>query len=401
MGSAPKTCAYALGHLNQQFKENRISPCFRSTAKIGDHSSSLMSLAMNSQEAREHRMMLMSGQWPEGCASCRDFEEAGIRSTRLHGLSDETFDVQRLLDGYDHGTGAISPTNMTSIEIRFGNECNLQCRHCDHVHSSKWEAALRRRPEVASMLGMDHRSLPQSKPPGYYDDIIENIVPHLHTIMFSGGETLYQRQHYEFLDRIPERHAERIYLTYVTNGTVTGRDRYNVFDLWSKFRQVNVIVSTDGSGRLFEYFRHGSSWDAVASNIRAFRQAGVRVTAEITTSVFQILDMPRICEDIYEVGVDQMSSSLVQWPAELCVRLIPDHMKHRIASEWDGYIASISDQRKRRMVRSAGDMVVGYMKAENNTGKTWDDFKAYAAVLDDLLETDFSRSCPDLAAYLA
>lgn len=401
METASKICAYALGHLNQQFKENRLSPCFRCTSKIGDHSSSLMSHAMNSPEARAHRIMLMSGQWPAGCASCRDFEEAGIRSTRLHGLSDETFDVPRLLSGYDPVTGAISPSNMTSIEIRFGNECNLQCRHCDHVHSSKWEAAFRRRPDVAARLGMDYASTPQAKPPGYYDDIIENIVPNLHTIMFSGGETLYQKQHYEFLDRIPEEHARRIYLTYVTNGTVTGMGRYDVFELWGKFRQVNAIVSTDGTGRLFEYFRHGSSWDTVASNIRAFRQAGVRVTAEITTSVFQILDMPRICEDIYEVGVDQMSSSLVQWPAELCVRLVPDDIKSRIAGEWDGYVASIGDARKRKMVRSAGDMVVGYMKAGNNTGKTWDDFKAYAAVLDDLLETDFRQACPDLAAYLA
>jgi len=404
MEKEPKTCAFALGHLNQQFRHNRISPCFRTVAKIGDHSRQLMSEVVNSPEAREHRRTLMSGNWPDGCISCKDFEEAGIRSTRLHGLSDESFDVPKLLRGYDPDTGAITMDNLTSIEIRFGNECNLQCRHCDHLHSSKWAATVKARPDMLDRLDLRYSSIPQDKPPGYYEDIIENIVPHISVIMFSGGETLYQKQHYIFLDNIPEEHARKIRLLYVTNGTVTGTDKYNAFDLWKKFNAVNVIVSTDGSGRLFEYFRHGANWDTVVSNMRAMKaieKPRVTMTAEVTTSVLQIMDLPRICDDIYDIGVDYMSSSLVQSPGQLNVRIIPDHLKARITADWQAYLSSVTDAKKLKMVRSVGDMVIGYMNAPNNTKYVWKDFWEHLAAQDELFGNSLESACPDIARYMS
>lgn len=400
MDKEPKICAYALGHLNQQFRFNRIAPCFRCVSKIGDHRTGLMSHAINSDEARQHRLTLMSGEWPDGCASCRDFEDAGTRSTRLHGLEEEVFDVSKLLRGYDPVTGSIEATNLTSIELRFGNECNLQCRHCDHVHSSKWEAERSRNPELMEMLGLTYRTFDQPKPDGYYDDIIENIVPHVREIMFSGGETLYQKQHYDFIERIPDEHAKGIRLLYVTNGTVVGSGKRNVLDMWQRFKEVNVIVSTDGTRELFEYFRHGASWRTVAENMRSFKRAGVYLTAEVTTSIFQILDLPRICDDLHELGVDRMSSSLVQSPAELNVRLIPQQIKDLVLAEWHGYKMSIRDPRKRSMVSNVGDMAVDYMMAENNTGRSWDDFRRYAGILDDILGTSVMRDCPTMARYL-
>lgn len=404
MDKEPKVCAYALGHLNQQFKDNRISPCFRTVAKVGDHRRELMSQVVNGEALREHRKLLMSGEWPDGCVSCKDFEEAGVRSTRLHGLSDETFDVARLIAGYDEQSGEIDMSNLTSIELRFGIECNLQCRHCDHNHSSKWAATVRDDPDLAKKLYMTHPWTTQEKPDGYYEDIIENVVPHISMIMFSGGETLYQKQHYMFLEMIPKEHARKIRLLYVTNGTITGIDKWTVFDLWQKFKGVNVIVSTDGSGSLFEYFRHGASWDAVVENMRAMRaipRPKVIVTAEVTTSILQIMDLPRICDDIYDIGVDHMSSSLVQSPQALNVRIMPDRLKAKINADWNAYTSSITDQRKLRMVRSVGDMVLGYMNADNNTDAVWQDFENLIGIQDEYLGVRLADKCPHIVQYMS
>ena len=234
----PKVCAFALGHLNHQGVHNKISACFRCAATLGRYDQQLMSDVVNGQAAREHRMKLMSGEWPKGCRSCQEFEEQGVSSTRKSGLY--KYDVNELLKDYDPTTGAIK--HARSIELRFGNECNLTCRHCGPSFSSRWEAIERMDQTITQKgLGRDREPHTYITTPGYHKDILENMVPHLNEIMFSGGETLYQKEHYEFIDAIPPEHAAHISLFYVTNGTVTKLKNYDAIEMWKKFKKIKLL----------------------------------------------------------------------------------------------------------------------------------------------------------------
>lgn len=119
----PKICAYALGHLNHQLQQDRVSSCFRCVAKLGDHKQQLMSEIVNSQEARTHRQTLMNGEWPEGCGSCRDFEANGLISTRLEGLQHPEFGLN--LSDYDHSTGEISHLKPSKLDLVTNATCHV------------------------------------------------------------------------------------------------------------------------------------------------------------------------------------------------------------------------------------------------------------------------------------
>jgi hypothetical protein len=58
--------------------------------------------------------------------------------------------------------------------------------------------------------------------------------------------------------------------------------------MWKKFKKVVVIVSTDGVGDRYEYFRTGAKWATVEKNMRLFKEAGYWVGTEITCSVYQM-----------------------------------------------------------------------------------------------------------------
>lgn len=404
----PKICAYALGHLNHQLQQDTVSSCFRCVAKLGDHKTQLMSEIANSQEARYHRKTLMSGQWPDGCTSCKDFESNGLISTRLEGLQHPEFGLN--LDHYDPETGAIS--HLKSIEIRFGNECNLSCRHCSPVSSSRWDAILNRNPNLweslmwQSKIPVNNQRLRQE----YIDDILTNLVPNLMHIAFSGGETLYQQQHYEFISAIPEEHASHIQLLYVTNGTITEYKKYNIFDLWKKFKKVVVVVSTDGVLERFNYFRQGANWNTVEKNIRAFRAAGYDVYTEITCSAYQLFYLSETIDYIYDnkLSVD-MSSAIVQSPLLINPRVIPTDIKQQIVERWENYLSSINDPVKYARAKAVGGYPINYMLGDiTNSGygkpllgyPTWQDFANSVYLEDKLFNKNVAVSMPLLAQCL-
>lgn len=398
----PKYCPFAMGHLNHQLLHNRVSACFRCSESLGDYRLQTMSEIMNSPLARAHRKKLMSGEWPDGCGSCKDYESQGQPSTRQHGFVHA--DHEKMLQEYNTKTGAIS--RLRSIELRFGNECNLTCRHCNTVHSSKWEALVKREQNLLPRL---HRQVEEKggRPKeGYFEDVLVNIVPGLHEIMFAGGETLYQKAHYKFIDAIPVEHAAHIELLYVTNGTLRSLSGWDLTAIWRRFKNVNIIVSTDGVGERYEYFRVGARWPHVEENIRYWRDHGFVLTTEITCSVYQMFYLIETLEYLYESRLaNSISSSLVQYPPVLNPRIIPKQIKKEIKHEWDQYLLEMKDLEKLKIFQKTGQHLIDYMMHDeldiynlpNGHWPTWKDFEQQAYVMDELFKTDIKKAFPRIA----
>ena len=405
----PKVCAYALGHLNHQNDNNRVSACYRCVAELGNHKTQVLSEIMNSAAAKEHRLTLMRGEWPEGCGSCKDFEDHGLVSTRLQHINNPNLGLD--LDHYNSETGEIK--YVKSIELRFGNECNLTCRHCSPTYSSRWDALVKQDSALwESALGRPAQNIPNNKlNPAYLQDILDNLVPTLQHIMISGGEPLYQKAHYKFLSSIPDEHAAHISLLYVTNGTATSHGRYNVLELWKKFKKVTVFISTDGVGDLFNYFRVGADWTEVETNIKHFKDAGHNVMATITCSVYQMFHLTEILDYLYDNDiVGHIISSIVQFPPMLNPRIIPDPVKAQLLQKWTAYLDSIDDPKKLEAVKYAGSNTIEYMMGsiEQNGYEfgtehipTWTDFSKSVATTDQLFNTNINDVSPELAKLLS
>lgn len=401
----PKNCVYALGHLNQQAVNNKISACFRCIAKLGDYQTDKLSEVMNNQAAREHRMTLQSGEWPEGCSSCKDYEDQGVRSTRLGGLT--RYDVNEFLKDYNRETGEIK--NLKFIEIRFGNECNLACLHCNPEHSSRWEAIFRNEnnDKLLSRLHRDRGMMGFKFADGYFEDILENIVPGLMEIMFSGGETLYQKKHYEFINSIPEKYAKNITLYYITNGTIRSLYKYDLLSIWKKFKEIKISVSTDGVGEQLEYFRNGARWKDIEKNIKYWKKNGISVYSDFTISAYQMFYLVETIDYLYDNQLgDYITPFMVQYPPVINARIIPNSIKQKIENEFQEYLQTIKDPVKLKHVKRIGNYAIDYMKGDNKIVyrgskkeelPTWKDFEEQALAIDEIFKTDIKKSFPKIA----
>lgn len=219
--------------------------------------------AYNSIEMRELRAEFLGGKCPAGCSRCFDDESLGKVSKRMR----DNFvyrDVVDKIDWYKE-----TDKHISSLDIKLGNTCNLKCRICSPISSSKWNAEVVNNPTLQPFY-----YVPPTKPNWVEDpdsvfwSSIKELKNELKHIDFAGGEPLLIKSHYQLLKYLVEQNvSENIALHYNTNGTVFDND---LVKLWDKFKHVTLTFSIDNVNEKFEYERYGASWSEVDSNINRY-----------------------------------------------------------------------------------------------------------------------------------
>ena len=144
-------CSLPFTHLNLKQK-GKISACWRFPDKIGDYSFDTLKETWNGEKLKDVRRALLNGERHSGCRSCWDMEDSGIESTRQQHQTDNLYiDEQQVRDVIDDEYN-MPLDNLSLIEIRFDNICNLACRHCSSDYSSKWDATVRRNPALKEKM---------------------------------------------------------------------------------------------------------------------------------------------------------------------------------------------------------------------------------------------------------
>ena len=249
-----------------------------------------------SESMRDLRQQFRQGKKPSGCNKCWVEESQGKKSDRLlynWTMRNKFYDMDYEIENVE---------NITSLDLKLGNLCNLSCRICSPELSSSWA--------VEDLKGVVD-STEKSKHPSYISlsesrwtetqksfwDEFDRFLPHLTYCQFAGGEPLMIPQHFEVLKKaVVQGHAKNISLRYNTNGTQCPEF---VFDLWKEFKSVNLDISIDDINERFEYQRNGANWATVVKNIQRFNQDKPHnFVTQVTTSVsiMNVLYLPEICK---------------------------------------------------------------------------------------------------------
>lgn len=344
----------------------------------------------NSKHMRELRVAMLNGEEPEVCSVCWDKEAGGDKfSKRLGELSmfKDKIDVDRLIELTDQD-GRVDD-ELVSYDLRLGNLCNLKCVMCNAHSSSKWL-------EDKEILGkyentgFSEHSLSHLKWPTtdeLWNYIYENYS-NIRLMHFAGGEPLLHKKHYELLKFLVETgQSKHIFLKYNSNITVISDQTY---ELWSKFKRVDVWASIDGVGELNDYIRYPSKWVEILNSLNCLDQTPDNVNIRINTTI-SALNVEYVPE-LYNFIVDQnykkigkghwytgthVSPDLVYEPTHLSIKILPTEIKERITSKLQSHIESVSnDQYKSQL-----SYVIGFMNSEDLYEQQYGNFLNY---IDDL-----------------
>jgi len=390
--------------------ELKISSLFTDPAPWDDriiHGATIQEI-FNSEYMQNIRHQLLTNKKPTSCNRCWVLEDNAQDSPRY-----ETFAKNADIIGLPAENDTINDTliqnpQVRSLDLKFGNECNLTCLMCNAGNSNQWNLLNKK---CASYLGTDTMRSPKLNlspivfseySPVLFEEI-KSLVPQLQEIQCTGGEPFISKKFITLLEYIIETgHAHHITLEITTNGTKFVTD---VMELLVHFRYVRFIVSIDGSGLAYDYVRPPFTYKKLLERchvLSEYIESG-RINATVNIAslcmVYNLFSFPELVADMHNIFstvdisimpfLNNTEHLSIKWlPPELLTMALEFYMSNNTIQ--DGYFAS-------RYRRNMGDGSWLKMLATHSTDNFSNDkrqtynieLKRYTLLMDKVLNRDY------------
>jgi hypothetical protein len=132
------------------------------------------------------------------------------------------------------------------IQFKLSNKCQLTCAHCGPELSSGWAKLMNIKPHVVEAFKLTDEFLQE----------LSELLPTLSVIKFTGGEPFLDPTHWKILEYLQNFDRSNCEIHYITNGITPYRP-----ELWKGWKSIKLVVSADGIGESYNWFRRGSEWD--------------------------------------------------------------------------------------------------------------------------------------------
>jgi len=292
---------------------------------LGTHKDSLLDV-WNGEEYKKVRRDFLKGQIPNECieacykkqsqGAISNREQVNSRFAKYAYLQDETL---------EDGTIDNKPSYL---DIRFGNLCNFKCRICGPASSTSWYRDWHDNSYKKTIDYFSDNEL-------FWKDIPE-IIPYLEDVYFAGGEPFIQDGHYKLLNKlIDSGFSKKISLQYNTNLSYSKYKNYDLSELWSNFKDVQLWPSIEGWGKQAEYSRKGLDFSTFENNFKIFRKHINSISCVV--SIYTIASMPNLIIWCKKNKVDYFGNILIL-PDFQTVTTLPKESKLMIIDMYKKFI---------------------------------------------------------------
>jgi MoaA/NifB/PqqE/SkfB family radical SAM enzyme len=398
---APKTFCALPFHQMTVMNDGKVRLCCRSELNLTSEGRELslhdatLGQIWNSDYLRSVRRRMLSGLDVEDCRQCYAAEAGGATSLRqvmntcfawrLDAEGDEAL-LNRTEESLDSGGNMPFPS---ALHLWLGNHCNLECRMCSPMFSSRIAAD----PVHAAWFSGQNGASAY----GWQEAVLEEILQHaksVQLIQFSGGEPFIHRTFRDILRKLVEsRDAAHIELYITTNGmTHTGE----LSSLLAQFASVELGISVDGLGALQEYIRFPSKWDALQRNIFSFQKDKIPISIRPTVqayNAFGLLDLARWCDTN---GIRFVLDNILWAPEFLSLDMLPDVVILETLRDWERYLGTECREDNRWHVRTVISALRRPRVAPGKLGVLQNQFLRFTNELDESRGQSFVAACPEL-----
>ena len=214
-----------------------------------------------------HRQQFLEGKKPDTCSVCWNLEKDNIQSPRQVACNEYK----------DINVDTVSLP--TSLELRFGNHCNLQCNSCWSLSSDK--IAKERSdlidqgqlPDWLNRVWQGEKALVKNADFEWYkkDEFkktFKKLAPTLKKIYLTGGEPTLIDENIEILQTLLDAGNKHCYIALTTNLTHWNEEFYRRLNY---FHNAEIQISIDGIGEKNSYIRYPSNWNHIENNLQRLR----------------------------------------------------------------------------------------------------------------------------------
>jgi radical SAM protein with 4Fe4S-binding SPASM domain len=349
--------------------DGRAYPCClgEDAHHIGNLKQTSMAEIWNDEPMREMRRNMLADQPSKQCTRCYEQESMGFSSMRNNSnkhFGQHIAEVDATLPDGTH-----PEMKLRYWDVRFSNICNLKCRSCGSIFSSRWYdddvrlnngKPLRPRVQFAGRTEMDIWSQ------------MEPQIQHLEQIYFAGGEPLIMEEHTRILEKLIAEGNTRVRLIYNTNLTELSYKKKSVLHLWKQFPSVCVAASLDDMGERAAVIRSGTVWSEVEQNIRDLKRECPHIDFMIspTLSVMNIWNFVNFHRYMVEqkfIRPGDFNLNILQSPQEYRIDILPQETKQHFQQQFEQHIEWLRDQDPMQRATGGFEGAIKFMMAQDRS----------------------------------
>ena len=348
--------------------DGRAYPCCLAKAEhpVGNLKEQTMKEVWNAEPMRKMRTNMLSDRPCKECGDCYEQESHGFASMRNN--SNKNFGQH--IDEVDHTLpdGSLPDFKLHYWDVRFSNICNLKCRSCGSIFSSRWYD------DDVKLWGKALR--PRVQFAGRHDDDIweqmQEHIPHLDQIYFAGGEPLIMEEHNRILKLLIEKGNTKVRLIYNTNLTELKYKRESVLELWKHFPSVCVAASLDDMGKRAAVIRSGTDWAEVEQNIRDLKRECPHIDFMISPTlsimnIWNFVNFHRYMVDQEFIRPGDLNVNILQGPKEYRIDNLPMDIKLEFKEQFEQHIDWLKDKDHIHRATGGFESAINFMMSSNST----------------------------------
>ena len=365
----------------------------------------------NSKYIKDIRRSMMENKPHKICTDCVAIENKTGRSHRA--------DYERYLQDKDDSVEMnIESGNQwkepLTLDYRPSNLCNLKCRMCGPGSSTEWAK------EIDKNINTEYSKLNKMSDGTevYYfnnaqdrlydkeltfDDQWKNVpLKNIRRAAFLGGEPLLQNETFEIMSYWAENNNTNIRIQITTNGTNFTKQW---IDLFKKFTNIKIVLSSDGVDNTFNYIRTNANWNKVKENVTELAKLkNIEVVYSYTIQMYNSFNLVDILDFLRKWNIDHTHlrdfdehfAERVQ-QTYLSTALLDNKDRNSIISDLGSYIS------KHPEMTRLGHEMMDVLQAD--TGRTVSEaerkyFSDYTAKLDKVRKTNLVDLDPRFKKYL-
>tara|TARA_R110000803_G_scaffold81791_2_gene147724 strand:+ start:176 stop:1579 length:1404 start_codon:yes stop_codon:yes gene_type:complete len=299
------------------------------------------------RKIREREMML-EGKWPgKGCEYCRDVEEVGGHSDRMHNLEIRNLTPPELET--DPTATSVTPR---ILEIFAQNTCNLSCTYCNSNLSSKIQQENNR----FGAFDKDGVTIPivavEDSTKEYFDRFfvyLEKNISQLKRLHLLGGETFIQHKLMNnVLDLLEKQPSPELELCVFSNMNAPERwwntyiERFKQLQHRGHIRYFDLTASIDCWGPEAKYARTGLDLELLEKRLAWASEQGdwLRLNVNQTVTCLTMTSMSGLAAKVAEYSKHRHIGHYFQFYTGLHMF---QHPKTFAWSLWEPYMQELTD----------------------------------------------------------
>lgn len=335
---------------------------------------------------------------PKSCHRCGNMEETyADNSYRFY--SNKHYG--HLLDSIKiNDDGTVEDNKISTWDVRFSNLCNLKCRTCDSINSSK--IAEEERKHKDKTIQVLKEAFDDSDE---FFEFFKQNIDNIEEIYFCGGEPLLLEEHYKMLDILVAHEKFDTILRYNTNCTkIFFKDKNVVDNYWVKFKHLRLGLSLDAGWEQLSYIRHGSVWDVVLENLKYIVDKCPHAFMQLspTVSILNVFHVSKLHKFLVEENIMKLNDvyfNILTHPDFYSITSLPADLKEKVKQHWDQYLVEIEQFEPNDHMREEIAKVIRYLYTQDRP-HTLDNFKKETITKDLIRHENFNKLFPELVELL-